>query len=96
MPSDRVIRTRNLYVLTKDMTLFWGSICKSSNTRIPLASMVDNCTGEESTAHIWQCHYNSYHTIIQLGPGQKPGWSKAPRTNSPWSRAQLLNSKMVN
>ena len=67
MPSDSEIRTRNLYVLTnvfkslmnKDMTSFWDSIRKSSNTRIPLASMIDNCTDEENIAHMWQDHYSS-------------------------------------
>ena len=41
------------------MTSFWDSIRKSSNTRILLASMIDNCTGEENIAHMWQDHCNS-------------------------------------
>ena len=45
--------------MNNDMTSFWDSIRKSSNTRIPPASMIDNCTGEENIAHMWQDHYNS-------------------------------------
>ena len=48
------------FFMNKDMTSFWYSgIRKSSKTRIPLASMIDNCTGEENIAHMWQDHYNS-------------------------------------
>ena len=47
-------------LMNKDMTSFWDSIRKSSNTRIPLASMIDNYTGEENIAHMWQDHYNSF------------------------------------
>ena len=46
-------------LMNNDMTSFWDSIRKSSNTRIPPASMIDNCTGEENIAHMWQGHYNS-------------------------------------
>ena len=45
--------------MNSNMTSFWDSIRKSSNTRIPPASMIDNCTGEENIAHMWQDHYNS-------------------------------------
>ena len=47
--------------MNKDMTSFWewDSIRKSSNSRIPLISMIDNCTGEANIAHMWQGHYNS-------------------------------------
>ena len=41
------------------MTSFWESIRKSSNPRIPLATMIDNCAGEETIAHMWQGHYKS-------------------------------------
>ena len=46
-------------LMNKDMTSFWDSIRKSTNTRIPLASMMVNCTGEENIVHMWQDHYNS-------------------------------------
>ena len=46
-------------LMNNDMTSFWDSIRKSSNTRIPPASMIDNSTGEENIAHMWQDHYNS-------------------------------------
>ena len=60
MPSDSVIRTRNLYVWTQVFDKQrYDSIRKSSNNRIPLPSMIDNCTGEENFAHMWQDHYNS-------------------------------------
>ena len=59
MPSVSVIRTRNLYGLTnmmslmnRDKTSFWDSIHKSINTRIQLASMIDNCTDEENIVHM--------------------------------------------
>ena len=45
--------------MNNDMTSFWDSIRKSSKTKIPPASMIDNCTGEENIAHIWQDNYNS-------------------------------------
>ena len=34
------------YLMNKDMISFCGSFHKSSNTRILVASMIDNCTGE--------------------------------------------------
>ena len=46
-------------LMNKVMTSLKDSIRKSSNTRIPLASMIDNCTDEENIAHMWQDHYNS-------------------------------------
>ena len=46
--------------MNKDMTSFWDSIRKSSNTRTPLASMIDNYTDEENSAHMWQYYYNSH------------------------------------
>ena len=46
-------------LMNNNMTSVYDSIRKSSNTRIPLASMIDNCTGEENIAHMWQDHYNS-------------------------------------
>ena len=45
--------------MNKYMTSLWDSIRKYSNTRILLASMIVNYTGEEIIAHIWQDHYNS-------------------------------------
>ena len=36
---------------------------KSGNTRIPLASMIDNCT--ENIAHMWQDHYNSHLNSVK-------------------------------
>ena len=45
--------------MNNDMTSFCDSIHKSSNTRIPLASMIDNCTGEENIAHIYNSFLNS-------------------------------------
>ena len=37
-------------LMNKDMTSFWDSIRKSSNTRIPLASMVE-CESRQDTSH---------------------------------------------
>ena len=44
-------------LMNKDVTSFWDSIRKSSNTIIPVASIIDNCT--ENIAYMWQDHYNS-------------------------------------
>ena len=52
-------------LMNKDMTSFWDSIRKSSNTTIPLASMIDNYTGEENIAHMWQDHYNSFLNSVK-------------------------------
>ena len=58
MPSDNVIRRRSIradlyakYFVNKDIMSFWDSIRKTSNTRILLASIIDNCICEEYIAH---------------------------------------------
>ena len=36
-------------LLDKDMVSFWKDIRKENNSRVPLASMVDDCVGEKDT-----------------------------------------------
>ena len=55
-------------LMNKDMTSFWDSIRKYSNTRIPLASMIDNCTGKDNIAYMWQCHDNSLLKVSKETP----------------------------
>ena len=47
-------------LMNKYIMLSLISTCKSSNTRIPLDSIINNCTDENNIAHVWQDHYNSF------------------------------------
>ena len=43
----------------KDMSSFWNSIKKSNNAKLPLASMINDCVGEDQIAEMWQKHYEA-------------------------------------
>ena len=47
-------------LMNKDMNSFWSGIRKSNNSRLPLATTVNQCTGESNIAEMWQDH----HTLI--------------------------------
>ena len=36
---------------------FWEHVCHSRNKSLPLSTMIDNCTGEENIALMWQRHF---------------------------------------
>ena len=44
-------------LLDKDMVSFWKDIRKEDNSRVPLASIVDDCVGEKDICAMWQTHY---------------------------------------
>ena len=45
--------------MDKDMVSLWKGIRKENNSRVPLASMVDDCVGEKDICAMWQTHYES-------------------------------------
>ena len=81
-------------LMNKDMTSFCDSIRKSSNTRIPLASMIDNCTGEESIVHMWQDHYNSLLNSVKGNSSKQIIHDKLGTIASESKSILLINSDL--
>ena len=81
-------------LMNKDMTSFWDSIRKSSNTRIPLASMIDNGTGEENIAHMWQDHYNSLLNSVKGNSSKQVIHDKLGTIPSEWKSIPFTNSDL--
>ena len=52
-------------LMTKDMTSFWKGIKKDTNTRVPLAPMVDNCVGDKEICDMWQTHYKQLLNSVE-------------------------------
>ena len=53
-------------LMNKDMTSFWDSIRKSSNTRILLATMmIIGQVKKPLLIIMWQCHYNSLLNCVK-------------------------------
>ena len=46
-------------LIDKDINSFWSGIRKSNNSRLPLATTVNQCTGESNIAEMWLDHYTA-------------------------------------
>ena len=47
------------------MNSFWSGIRKSNNSRLPLATTVNQCTGESNIDEMWQDHYTVILNSVQ-------------------------------
>ena len=73
MNVDKTIRA-NAHansLVKKDMTSFWKGIKKDNNTRVPLASMVDNCIGDKEICDMWQTHYKQLLNSVETSSSKK-------------------------
>ena len=58
-------------LMNKDMKSFLSVIRKSNNSRLPLATTVNQCTGESNIAEMWRDHYTAILNIVQNSRYQK-------------------------
>ena len=52
-------------LMNKDMNSFWSGIHTSNNSRLPLATTVNQCTGESNIAEMWKDYYTSILNSVQ-------------------------------
>ena len=52
-------------LMNKDMKSFLSVIRTSNNSRLPLATTVNQCTSESNIAEMWQDHYTAILNIVQ-------------------------------
>ena len=54
-------------MMNNDMNGFWKDVHKITNSKVPLATKVDECVGDAKIADQWKCHYKSLLNSVQSG-----------------------------
>ena len=52
-------------MIDNDMTRFWKDVHKITNSKVPLATKVDECVGDTNIAEMWKCHYKSLLNSVE-------------------------------
>ena len=52
-------------MMNNDMTGFWKDVHKITNSKVPLATKVDECVGDTNIAEMWKCHYKSLLNSVE-------------------------------
>ena len=48
----------------KDTKAFWSKVAKMNNSKVPLASCVDGCHGEQDIAQMWKSHFEKIMNCV--------------------------------
>ena len=54
-------------MMNNDMDGFWKDVHKITNSKVPLATKVDEGVGDAKIAKMWKCHYKSLLNSVQSG-----------------------------
>ena len=54
-------------MMNNDINGFWKDVHKITNSKVPLATKVNECVGDAKIAEMWKCHYKSLLNSVQSG-----------------------------